>query len=57
MSTSKPTSPIHAQVTPAVSMAKTDTQDVKLQAARLKQFLKSPDAAAIRIGECCIQVS
>jgi hypothetical protein len=42
---------------PVSSMVKKDLASIRAQAASLKAFLKDPGVAAIRVCECCIQVS
>lgn len=44
-------------LTPMVSMAKMEVTELKAYTQRLNDFLKTPGAAAIRICECCIDVS
>jgi len=42
---------------PVASLVKKDLSAIRAQADRLRSFLKDPNVAAIRICECCIQVS
>lgn len=44
-------------LTPMVSLAKMEVHELKAYTQRLNDFLKTPGAAAIRICECCIDVS
>jgi hypothetical protein len=41
----------------AVSVSKMSVTELRDYTAQLDVFLKSPNAAAIRICECCIKVS
>lgn len=45
------------KVGPVSSMVKKDLAGIRAQADKLKVFLKDPGVAAIRVCECCIQVT
>jgi hypothetical protein len=40
-----------------VSLAKMDVIELKQYTLKINEFLKTPGAAAIRICECCVDVS
>jgi hypothetical protein len=42
---------------PVASLVKKDLTAIRAQADKLRTFLKDPNIAAIRICECCIQIS
>lgn len=50
-------SPQEESVPGAVSVSKMSVGELRSYTAQLDSFLKSPNAAAIRICECCIKVS
>ena len=43
-------------LTSPMSVVKMDVSELKTFTARINDFLKGPDVAAIRICECCINV-
>jgi hypothetical protein len=54
----KPTAEELAPAKPALtSMVKKDLQQIKDYAAALNKSIKDPSLVAIRICECCVQVS
>jgi hypothetical protein len=44
-------------ITPMVSMAKMDLEELKVYTKKLSEYIRQPGIAAIRICECCIDIS
>lgn len=42
---------------PIVSMAKMDLEELRIYTKKLSEYIRQPGVAAIRICECCIDVS